>query len=97
MRETLLAANTGRTSHFTPTDDLLLCGEVPCSIEDALLKSVDDVDVRDSVTLFFSPMRPFTYHVARLARECGEKISGSASSSSSSRRTSRRRACYTAR
>lgn len=80
MREALLAANTGRTSHFTATDDLLLCGEVPCSVDEALLKSVDDVDVRDSVTLFFSPMRPFTFHVARLARECGENVSGSASS-----------------
>ncbi|GAA5842867.1 hypothetical protein JCM9279_004013 [Rhodotorula babjevae] len=78
MREALLAANTGRTSHFTATDDLLLCGEVPCSVDEALLKSVDDVDVRDSVTLFFSPMRPFTFHVARLARECGENVSGTA-------------------
>ncbi|GAA5895497.1 hypothetical protein JCM8208_005248 [Rhodotorula glutinis] len=78
MREALLAANTGRTSHFTATDDLLLCGEVPCSVDEALLKSVDDVDVRDSVTLFFSPMRPFTFHVARLARECGEHVSGTA-------------------
>ncbi|GAA6048800.1 hypothetical protein JCM3770_003627 [Rhodotorula araucariae] len=78
MREALYAANTGRTSHFTATDDLLLCGEVPISIEETLLESVDDVDVRDSVTLFFRPMRPFTYHVARLARECGAKISGTA-------------------
>ncbi|BGP51946.1 hypothetical protein JCM10450v2_007906 [Rhodotorula kratochvilovae] len=78
MREALYAANTGRTSHFTATDDLLLCGEVPISVEETLLESVDDVDVRDSVTLFFRPMRPFTYHVARLARECGEKISGTA-------------------
>lgn len=79
MREALFAANAGRTSHFTATDDLLLCGEVPRSIEDSLLDSVDDVDVRDSVRLFFAPMRPYTYHCARLARECGEKISGSAS------------------
>ncbi|KPV73137.1 uncharacterized protein RHOBADRAFT_55358 [Rhodotorula graminis WP1] len=78
MREALLAANTRRTSHFTATDDLLLCGEVPGSVDEALLKSVDDVDVRDSVTLFFSPMRPFTFHVARLARECGENVSGTA-------------------
>ncbi|GJN94038.1 hypothetical protein Rhopal_007101-T1 [Rhodotorula paludigena] len=78
MREALYAANTGRTSHFTATDDLLLCGEVPISIEETLLESVEDVDVRDSVTLFFRPMRPFTYHTARLARECGEKISGTA-------------------
>ncbi|GAA5982447.1 hypothetical protein JCM10908_006652 [Rhodotorula pacifica] len=78
MREALFAANAGRTSHFTATDDLLLCGEVPRSIEDSLLDSVDDVDVRDSVRLFFAPMRPYTYHCARLARECGEKISGTA-------------------
>ncbi|BGP54353.1 hypothetical protein JCM8202v2_001930 [Rhodotorula sphaerocarpa] len=78
MRESLFAANSGRTSHLTSTDDLLLCGDVPRSIEDSLLDSVEDVDVRDSVRLFFSPMRPYTYHCARLARECGEKISGTA-------------------
>ncbi|GAA5894986.1 hypothetical protein JCM5296_000931 [Sporobolomyces johnsonii] len=76
MREALYAANAGRTSHFTATDDLLLCGEVPSSIEAALLETVDDVDVRDSVTLFFRPMRPYTYHCARLARECSDHITG---------------------
>ncbi|BGP35609.1 hypothetical protein JCM10296v2_007450 [Rhodotorula toruloides] len=78
MREALQAANAGRTSHFTATDDLILCGEVPRSIEETLLESVEDVDVRDSVRLFFAPMRPYTYHCARLARECGEKITGTA-------------------
>lgn len=57
---------------------------------------MDGVDVRDSVTLFFGPMRPCTlihapcfsqfahsgmcadmYHVARLARECSDHITGS--------------------
>lgn len=42
----------------TAADDLLLCGDVPSSIEEALLESVEDCDVRDSVTLFFGPMRP---------------------------------------
>jgi hypothetical protein len=79
MREALYAANAGRTSHFTATDDLLLCGAVPVSIEEALMETVEDVDVRDSVTLFFSPMRPYTYHCARLARECSEQLTGSAS------------------
>ncbi|BGP03719.1 hypothetical protein NBRC10513v2_007452 [Rhodotorula toruloides] len=78
MREALQAANAGRTSHFTATDDLILCGEVPRSIGETLLESVEDVDVRDSVRLFFAPMRPYTYHCARLARECGEKITGTA-------------------
>ncbi|BGP20369.1 hypothetical protein JCM10213_002320 [Rhodosporidiobolus nylandii] len=76
MREALYAANAGRTSHFTATDDRLLCGEVPVSIEEALMETVDDVDVRDSVTLFFRPMRPYTYHCARLARECSEQLTG---------------------
>ncbi|GAA6017858.1 hypothetical protein JCM10207_003478 [Rhodosporidiobolus poonsookiae] len=76
MREALYAANAGRTSHFTATDDLLLCGELPVSIEEALMETVDDVDVRDSVTLFFRPMRPYTYHCARLARECSEQLTG---------------------
>ncbi|KAM0753729.1 hypothetical protein T439DRAFT_322619 [Meredithblackwellia eburnea MCA 4105] len=76
MREALFAANAGRTSHFAPADDLLLCGPIPSSIEETLLETVDDVDVRDSVTLFFRPMRPYTYHVARLARECSDRISG---------------------
>ncbi|GAA5891855.1 hypothetical protein JCM6882_007384 [Rhodosporidiobolus microsporus] len=76
MREALYAANAGRTSHFTATDDLLLCGEVPVSIEEALMETVDDVDVRDSITLFFRPMRPYTYHCARLARECSEQLTG---------------------
>ncbi|GAA5834363.1 hypothetical protein JCM11251_007969 [Rhodosporidiobolus azoricus] len=76
MREALHAANTSRTSHFTATDDLLLCGEVPVSIEEALMETVDDVDVRDSITLFFRPMRPYTYHCARLARECSEQLTG---------------------
>ncbi|KAK4700205.1 hypothetical protein P7C70_g6042, partial [Phenoliferia sp. Uapishka_3] len=58
MREALFAANAGRTSHFAAADDLLLCGPVPPSIDEALLETVDDVDVRDSVTLFFRPMRP---------------------------------------
>ena len=97
MREALYAANVGRVSHFTAEDDLLLCGEAPLSIEEALIDTVDDVDVRDSVTLFFGPMRPCTflrmrcsspeltsrladtYHAARLARECSNKITGSAS------------------
>ncbi|GAA6039556.1 hypothetical protein JCM8097_008389 [Rhodosporidiobolus ruineniae] len=76
MREALHAANSGRTSHFTATDDLLLCGEVPVSVEEALLETVDDVDLRDSITLFFRPMRPYTYHCARLARECSEQLTG---------------------
>ncbi|GAA5875078.1 hypothetical protein JCM8547_005406 [Rhodosporidiobolus lusitaniae] len=76
MREALYAANAGRTSHFTATDDLLLCGEVPVSIEEALMETVDDVDVRDSITLFFRPMRPYTYHAARMARECSEQLTG---------------------
>ncbi|GAA5993118.1 hypothetical protein JCM11641_003822 [Rhodosporidiobolus odoratus] len=76
MREALYAASAGRTSHFTATDDLLLCGPVPVSIEEALMETVDDVDVRDSVTLFFRPMRPYTYHCARLARECSEHLTG---------------------
>ncbi|KAI5480883.1 Zn(2)-C6 fungal-type transcription factor [Pseudohyphozyma bogoriensis] len=76
MREALYAVNCGRTSHFTATDDLLLCGPVPATIEAALLETVDDVDVRDSVTLFFRPMRPYTYHIARLARECSDKVTG---------------------
>ncbi|KAL8278795.1 hypothetical protein RQP46_008864 [Phenoliferia psychrophenolica] len=76
MREALFAANAGRTSHFSVADDLLLCGPVPPSIDEALLETVDDVDVRDSVTLFFRPMRPYTYHIARLARECSDRISG---------------------
>ncbi|KAM0786214.1 hypothetical protein ACM66B_007017 [Microbotryomycetes sp. NB124-2] len=76
MREALYASNFGRTSHFTAADDLLLCGQPPESIEETLLENVDAVDVRDSITLFFRPMRPYTYHVARLARECSDKVYG---------------------
>ncbi|KAK4051509.1 hypothetical protein OIO90_004723 [Microbotryomycetes sp. JL221] len=76
MREALYASNFGRTSHFTAVDDLLLCGQPPESIEETLLQNVDAVDVRDSITLFFRPMRPYTYHVARLARECSDKVYG---------------------
>lgn len=66
MREALYAANVGRVSHFTAEDDLLLCGEAPLSIEEALIDTVDDVDVRDSVTLFFGPMRPCTLIFSRI-------------------------------
>lgn len=44
--------------HSTQSDDQLLCGDVPASLDDILAETVDDVDVRDSVTLFFRPMRP---------------------------------------
>lgn len=59
MREALAAANSGgRTANFTAADDLLLCGEIPPSLEESLAESVENIDVRDSVTLFFRPMRP---------------------------------------
>ncbi|SCV74537.1 BQ2448_7566 [Microbotryum intermedium] len=57
-------------------DDEILVGPVPPSIDEALLQSVDDIDVRDSVSLFFRPMRPYMYHVARLARECTDRVTG---------------------
>ena len=60
MREALAAANSGRTSNFSAADDLLLCGEIPSSLEESLAQSVEHIDVRDSVTLFFTPMRPCT-------------------------------------
>lgn len=76
MRESLYALVAGRSSHFGASDDLLLCGEIPPSIEEALLETVEDVDVRDAVTLFFRPMRPYCFHTARLARECLDRVTG---------------------
>ncbi|SGY86058.1 BQ5605_C009g05797 [Microbotryum silenes-dioicae] len=72
MREALAALRTGGRSHFM--DDEILVGPVPPSIEEALLQTVDDIDVRDSVSLFFRPMRPYMYHVTRLARECTDRV-----------------------
>ncbi|GAA5904462.1 uncharacterized protein JCM6883_006499 [Sporobolomyces salmoneus] len=76
MREAIFAASAGRTSHFTATDDRLLCGDPPASIEASLLETVDDVDLRDTVTLFFRPFRPYTYHCASLARALSDNVTG---------------------
>ncbi|GAA5837930.1 hypothetical protein JCM3766R1_001522 [Sporobolomyces carnicolor] len=76
MREAIFAASAGRTSHFTATDDRLLCGDPPASIEASLLETVDDVDLRDTVTLFFRPFRPYTYHCASLARALSDHVTG---------------------
>ncbi|GAA6012319.1 hypothetical protein JCM11491_007091 [Sporobolomyces phaffii] len=76
MREAIFAASAGRTSHFTATDDRLLCGDPPASIEASLLETVDDVDLRDTVTLFFRPFRPYTYHCATLARALSDNVTG---------------------
>ncbi|GAA5819949.1 hypothetical protein JCM10212_001557 [Sporobolomyces blumeae] len=76
MREALYATNAGRCSHFTATDDRLLCGDPPVAIETALLETVDDVDLRDTVTLFFRPFRPYTYHCASLARSLSDNVTG---------------------
>ena len=66
-------------SHSTATDDRLLCGDPPASIEASLLETVDDVDLRDTVTLFFRPFRPYTYHCASLARSLSDNVTGSES------------------
>lgn len=63
----------------TATDDRLLCGDPPASIEASLLETVDDVDLRDTVTLFFRPFRPYTYHCASLARALSDNVTGSES------------------
>ncbi|GAA5966252.1 hypothetical protein JCM3765_002573 [Sporobolomyces pararoseus] len=76
MREAIFAASAGRTSHFTATDDRLLCGDPPASIEASLMETVDDVDLRDTVTLFFRPFRPYTYHCASLARALSDNVTG---------------------
>ena len=76
MRESLYALVAGRTSFFTAVDFSSLCGDTPPSIEQSLSQTVEDVDVRDAVTLFFRPMSPFCYHTARLARECSDNVSG---------------------
>ncbi|GAA5940190.1 Zn(II)2Cys6 transcription factor domain-containing protein [Sporobolomyces koalae] len=76
MREAIFAASAGRTSHFTAVDDRILCGDPPLSIEASLLETVDDVDLRDTVTLFFRPFRPYTYHCASLARSLSDNVTG---------------------
>ncbi len=76
MRESLYSLIAGRTSFFTAVDFSSLCGDTPPSIEQSLSQTVEDVDVRDAVTLFFRPMSPFCYHTARLARECSDNVSG---------------------
>lgn len=69
----------------TATDDRLLCGDPPASIETSLMETVDDVDLRDTVTLFFRPFRPYTYHCASLARALSDNVTGSTFYSSSLR------------
>jgi len=43
------------------------------------METVDDVDLRDTVTLFFRPFRPYTYHCASLARALSDNVTGSES------------------
>ncbi|KAF7334474.1 Zn(2)-C6 fungal-type domain-containing protein [Mycena venus] len=75
MTEALISARTRTTMLVTLNDQLLICGPEPPSLE-SLLASVENSPQSSSLSVLWTSMKPYLFHVTDLARQLSEQIAG---------------------
>ncbi|KAJ6540320.1 hypothetical protein B0H19DRAFT_1175442 [Mycena capillaripes] len=74
MIEALISTRSRKPVNVTQQDQLLFCGHEPCSTED-FLASLEAAG-RLGADVLYQAMRPFTFHITRLARQLWTTIIG---------------------
>ncbi|KAF8130423.1 hypothetical protein K438DRAFT_861815 [Mycena galopus ATCC 62051] len=72
MGDALISARSRTPMLVTPNDQLFLCGPAPSSLEDLIASLTKS----NSVSLLWTSLNSFLYHVIDLARQLSETISG---------------------
>ncbi|KAJ7626657.1 hypothetical protein DFH06DRAFT_1481105 [Mycena polygramma] len=75
MSEALLSTRSRKPMLFTHEDQVLLCGPDPRSAED-LLVSLEASSNKPGVKILTHSMRPYTFHISRIARQLWTTITG---------------------